>query len=138
MLTRPTVATAPPDTVVVHIPMAFARRGGRKALITTDGSPAQAPQRPHTNSPLITALARAFRWRKQLETGVYATVAEIAAAEGINDSYASRILRLTLLAPDIVEAILDGRQSTDMTLSRLLRPFPVEWASQRRLFSRIV
>jgi hypothetical protein len=59
------------------------------------------------------------------ETGVHATVAEIAAAERINDSYAGRVLRLTLLAPDIVEAILDGRQSTDMTLGRLLRPFPL-------------
>jgi len=138
VLTRPTVATAPPDTVVVHIPMAFARRGGRKALITPDGSPARAPQRPHTNSPLVTALAHAFRWRKQLETGAYATIAEIAAAEGINDSYTSRILRLTLLAPHIVEAILDGHQSTDVTLGRLLRPFPVEWASQRRLLSKSV
>ena len=135
-MTRPDLPPAEPDTVVVHIPITFARRGGRKALITPDGSPAQAPQRPHTNSPLIAALARAFRWRKQLETSVYATVAEIAAAEGINDSYASRILRLTLLAPDIVEGILDGRQTTDMTLGRLLRPFPMEWASQRRLFSR--
>ena len=137
-MTRPGLPAALPDTVVVHIPMAFARRGGRKALITPDGSPAQAPLRPQTNSALTTALARAFRWRKQLETGVYAAVAEIAAAEGINDSYASRILRLTLLAPHIVEAILDGLQSTDMTLGRLLRPFPVEWASQRRLLSKSV
>ena len=134
-MARPGLPPAEPDTLVVHIPIAFVRRGGRKALITPDGSPAPVPQRPYTSSALITALARAFRWRKQLETGVYATIGEIAAAEGINDSYASRILRLTLLTPDIVEAILN-HQSTDVTLGRLLQPFPVEWASQRRLLPK--
>ena len=134
-MTRPGLPAALPDTVVVHIPIAFARRGGRKALITPDGSPAQAPLRPQTNSALTTALARAFRWRKQLETGVYTTIAEIAAAEGINDSYASRILRLTLLAPDVVEAILNDQWRGPADLQRMLRPFPVEWANQRLLLS---
>jgi hypothetical protein len=131
---RPGVTRAEPDTFVVHIPIAFARGSGRKALITPGGSPTRAPLRPHANGALITALARAFRWRKQLETGVYATVAEIAAAEGINDSYASRILRLTLLAPDIVEVILDRRHPTGITLDRLMRPFPVAWERQRSAF----
>jgi hypothetical protein len=120
----------------VHIPIAFARRGGRKALITPDGSPAPASLRPCANSALITAFARAFRWRKQLETGAYATVAEIATAEGINDSYASRLLRLTLLAPDIVEGILNHQSAGAAVLQRMLRPFPVEWTSQRLLLSR--
>jgi len=66
-----------------------------------------------------------------LETGVHATIGEIAAAERINPSYASRVLRLTLLAPRIVQAILDGRQGPDVTLDRLLRPFPVAWGRQR-------
>ncbi|MET4702214.1 hypothetical protein ABIE65_005269 [Constrictibacter sp. MBR-5] len=61
---------------------------------------------------------------------MHATIGEIAAAERINPSYASRVLRLTLLAPDIVEAILDGRQGAELTLDRLLRPFPVEWERQ--------
>ena len=76
---------------------------------------------------LVKALARAFRWRKMLETGRYGTIGEIAAAEKINDSFVSRLLRLTLLAPDIVEAILDGRQPEGMTLPGLMEPFPVEW-----------
>jgi hypothetical protein len=79
------------------------------------------------DSTLVKALARAFRWRKMLETGRYGTIDELAAAEGISGSYVCRILRLTLLAPDIVEAILDGRQPTEITLPGLMEPFPVEW-----------
>ena len=77
------------------------------------------------------ALARAFRWRRMLEAGRYGTIGELAAAEKINDSYVSRLLRPTLLAPDIVEAILDGRQAEGMTLPGLMEPFPVEWERQR-------
>jgi hypothetical protein len=80
---------------------------------------------------MMKAHGRAFRWRKLLETGAHGTIEEIAAAEKINSSYVSRILRLTLLAPDIVEAILDGRQATEMTLALLMRPFAVLWDEQR-------
>ncbi len=79
---------------------------------------------------MIKALARAFRWRRMLETRRYATIDELARAEKINASYVSRILRLTLLAPDIVEAIMDGRQRPEMTLPALMLPFPVKWAQQ--------
>lgn len=67
-----------------------------------------------------------------METGRFGTIDELAAAEKINSSYVSRLLRLTLLAPDIVEAILHGRQPQAMTLPVLMRPFPVEWAQQHR------
>lgn len=76
------------------------------------------------------ALARAFRWRRMLEAGRVGTINELAAAEKINPSYVSRLLRLTLLAPCIVEAILDGRQPDGMTLPALMKPFPVEWERQ--------
>ena len=81
---------------------------------------------------MIKALARAFRWRKLLETGVYGTIEELAAAEKINSSYVSRVLRLTLLAPDIVETILEGRQPVEMTLAALMRPLPRLWQEQVR------
>jgi hypothetical protein len=71
----------------------------------------------HDDNAMVKAIARAFRWRGLLEKGAHATIAEIAAAEKINESYVGRILRLTLLAPDIIEAILDGRQPTAMTLA---------------------
>jgi hypothetical protein len=80
---------------------------------------------------MIKALARAFRWRKLLETGAFATVQEIAAAEKLNASYVGRVLRLTLLAPDIIEAILDGRQPAGLTLASLMQPFAVGWEAQK-------
>jgi hypothetical protein len=79
---------------------------------------------------LLKALARGFRWRKLLETGDYATIEEIAVAENINPSYVSRVLRMTLLAPEIVEAILAGRQPEGLTMARAMQPFPWEWARQ--------
>ncbi len=81
----------------------------------------------HGDPSLVKALARAFRWKRMLGDRRYGSVAELAAAEKLNASYVSRILRLTLLAPDIVEAILDGRQPVNMTLPVLMGPFPVEW-----------
>ena len=108
------------------------RRAGRKLVLAPDGTAntwAATPRR--IDSALVKAIARAFRWRKLLETGVYVTVGEIAAAEKINPSYVSRVLRLTLLAPDIVEAVLNGRQPAEMTLAALMEPFSVVWREQR-------
>ena len=117
-------------TLTVRVPMTFTKRGGRKLVISPDGAPSWAPARQRVDNAMIKALARAFRWRKMLETGAYGTVEEIAATEKINASYVSRVLRLTLLAPDIVEAILDGRQPAEMALALLMKPFPVEWEQQ--------
>ena len=75
--------------------------------------------------------ARAFRGRDMLESGEYSTIRKMAAAEKINETYVGRVLRLTLLAPDIVEAILGGRQPEEMTLAVLMRRFPVGWREQR-------
>ena len=118
--------------LAVRVPMTFTTRGGRKLVIAPDGAPSWAAPRARVDNTMIKALGRAFRWRKLLETGDYATVEEIAAAEKINTSYVSRVLRLTLLAPEIVEAILDGRQPADLTLAGLMRPFPVVWREQRQ------
>ena len=120
------------DTVTVRIDFSVCRRGGKKFIIAPEGEPAWAPPRAHIDSTLVKALARAFRWRKLLETGTYATVAELASAEKINPSYVSRILRLTLLAPDIVETILNGNQPGSVTLPALMRPIPPGWDEQRR------
>jgi hypothetical protein len=83
-----------------------------------------------TDDTLVKALARAFRWKRMLESGEVATIAELADREEIAPSYMTRVLRLTLLAPDIVEAILDGKQGPEMTLARVLEPFPIEWDGQ--------
>jgi len=115
--------------LTVRVPLAVQkRRGGRKLVLTPGGMAPRGAAAADTT--LVKALARAFRWRRMMETGCFATINELAAAEKINSSYVSRLLRLTLLAPDIVEAILDGRQSAGMTLPGLMEPFPVEWAGQ--------
>ena len=105
------------------------QRGGRKLVLTPGGmAPGGASA---ADTTLVKALARAFRWRRMMETGRFATIDELSAAEKINSSYVSRLLRLTLLAPDIVQAILDGRQPEGMTLPGLMEPFPVEWEGQQ-------
>ncbi len=121
-------------TVTVRIPISIRKRGGRKLVLAPNGTTDSwaAPSRRIDNA-MIKAVARAFRWREQLENGTHATIVEIAAAEKINESYVGRVLRLTLLAPDIVEAILGGRQPAEMTLAVLMRPFPVEWRDQARV-----
>ena len=110
--------------------MTFRKRGGRKMVVTPDGAP-WAP-RPRVDNALVKALARAFRWRRMLDEGVCGTIEELAEREKVNRGYMSRVLRLTLLAPDIVEAILDGRQPEGMRLDDLLERFPVGWHGRRR------
>ena len=116
--------------MTVHVPMTFQTRGGRKLVVTPDGVPSWAKPRQRIDNAMVKALGRAFRWQKLLETSEYATIEEIAKAEKINTSYISRILRLTLLSPEIVEMILDGRQPTAMTLKSLQKGFPVCWGAQ--------
>jgi hypothetical protein len=113
-------------TLTVVIPLSVKIRGGRKAMVTPGVLMLDARQ----DITLIKAIARAFRWRRLLESGQFATVQELAAAEKINASYLSRVLRLTLLAPDLVEAILDGRQPQGMTLPGLMDGVAVEWSRQ--------
>src|ERR671919_2299237 len=93
-------------TLVVRVPMRFQRRGGRKRIVAPDGSEI-ALTKPQPDGALVKALARAWRWQTLLDDGVYTGMAELADAERVDRSYVSRVLRLTLLAPDIVEKVLD-------------------------------
>ena len=115
-----------PDTLTLHVPFRIVKRGGRKEMQMPGG----AAQPRSADNRLVKALARAFRWKRMLESGEFATIAELAEREGIAPSYMTRVLRLTLLAPDIVEGILDGTQGPEVTLARALEPFPVEWVDQ--------
>ena len=116
--------------MTLHVPFRVVKRGGRKEMQLPEG----ATQPRRTDSTLVKALARAFRWKRMLESGEFATIAELAEREGIAPSYMTRVLRLTLLAPDIVEAIVDGKQGSEVTLARLLEPVPVEWSQQADRF----
>jgi hypothetical protein len=119
--------------VTVRVPISIRRRGGRKLVIAPDGTNVTAaPVRRHIDNAMVKAIAQAFRWLGMLENGTHVTIAEIAAAEKVNASYVSRVMRLTLLAPATVEAILGGRQPAEMTLAFLMQPCAVEWTEQRK------
>ena len=118
------------ETLTVQIPFGLRKRGGRKLMVVPDGATAWVPQRAHVDGAMVKAIARAYRWRRLIESGEYASITDLAAAEKINQSYVCRVLRLTLLAPKIVEAILDGRQRVGMNLAVLIKPFPIDWRRQ--------
>jgi hypothetical protein len=113
-------------------PLRFQRRGGRKRIVAPDGSVITPTSKPQPDGTLLKALARAWRWQRMLDEGIYTTVSEIGDAEHISKSYVSRILRLALLAPDIVEAIVEGRADHTLFLESLERPLPASWVEQRR------
>jgi hypothetical protein len=121
-----------PTHITVRVPMKIRRRPGRKTVVTpvVDGLPAQTTTR--ADPTLLKALARAFWYQRMLDSGKYATIAEMAAGEKLDRGYLGRLLQLTLLAPDIVEAIVAGRTLNDRGLATLLEPFPEVWAEQRK------
>lgn len=122
-------------TVTVRIPLVFKKHGGRKAVISPDGH-VWEPSEPLVDRALVKALGRAFRWQRLLDDGTYGTFDDLAKAEGISQSYISRVLRLTLLAPSIVETILDGRQAEGLRLEELVDAHFLDWEEQRRLAER--
>jgi hypothetical protein len=119
------------SSVTVRVPLAIRHRPGRKTVVTplTDGL---APVTTRADPALVKALARAFRYQRMLDQGRYATITEMAQAERIERGYLGTLLRLTLLAPDIVEAILNGRQPEGLTFAVLDGGVPVGWDAQRR------
>ena len=122
------------DAITVFIPMTWKkRRSGQKVIIAPDGGAAWAPTKARPDETLIRALARAHRWNRMLEAGKCRSITEIAEAEKIDRSFVSRLLDLTLLAPDIQEAILEGRQPKGLQLEELTRAMPEAWEEQRRL-----
>jgi hypothetical protein len=125
------------QTITIRIPMKIRKRGGRKLILTPDGAaPAWSAPRPRVDNTMVKAIARAFRWRRLLERGDYASINELAAAEKISPTYVGRVLRLTLLAPEIVEAVLAGKQAAGLTVAELMEPFSVLWAEQRSMLTR--
>ena len=122
------IETLPADVVTVYVPFRFVKRGGRKEMLLPQG---MSPRQTKQDNTMVKALARAFRWRKMLESGEFATIGDLAAYEKIAPSYMTRVLRLTLLAPEIVEAILAGRQNSSFTLAKAVEPLPPMWKEQK-------
>ncbi len=117
-------------TITVHIPIKLRHQGGRKQVVTPAGATPWIPTPSRVDNTLVKAIVRAHRWRDMMESGDYATVRDLAKAEAINESYLGRGLRLTLPAPKIVEAILEGKQPATLELDDLTQLFPVEWDKQ--------
>ncbi len=123
-------------SVTVVVPMTIRRRGGRKQIIGPDGAPVRVGEdgtgvaTTRGDPALVKALARAFRWRRMLEEGRCGSIRELASAERVDRAYIGRVLNLTLLAPDLVEAILDGTQATTLDLMDLEVCLPADWRGQ--------
>ena len=120
-------------TITVRVPISIRKRGGRKVVLTPDGvePDPRALRCQQVDNAMMKALARAFRWRELLESGKFGTIKEIASSETINESYVARILRLSLLAPEVVESIVEGRQPGDLTLKLLIKRFEPIWSIHR-------
>ena len=121
-----------PETVTLHVPFRVVKRGGRKEMQMPEG----ATQPRRTDNTLVKALARAFRWKRMLESGEFASISELAEREGIAFTYMARLMRMSLLAPEIVDAIMDGRQPESVTMTKMMEPFPLDWKEQRIRFSQ--
>lgn len=123
-----------PNRVITEIPMRFRRHGGKTVVIHPDGGRVVEHSMARTDQTLIKVIARAFRWERLLRNGTYATLDEIAKAEKISPSYVSRVIRITLLAPEIITAVLDARHPPTFTMREVLNPFPVHWDEQLKIF----
>jgi hypothetical protein len=123
-------------TMTVHIPITLRHQGGRKQVVTPAGATPWILPPSRVDNTIVKAIVRAHRWREMLESGRYATLRDLAKAEAINESYLGRILRLTLLSPTIVEAILDGSQPATLELDDLVKQFPIEWDEQVESFTK--
>jgi hypothetical protein len=128
------MSTETTEAIVTEVAMRFRIRGGKTVMVLPEGARAIERQEARIDNTMVKVIARAFRWQRLLLDGTYSTIDDLAAAENINPSYVSRITRLALLSPTIVEAILEGRHPPDLTMKDLMTPFPLEWGAQQRLF----
>jgi hypothetical protein len=122
-------------TITVRIPITLRHQGDRKQVVTPAGATPWVPTSTRVDNTMVKALARAHRWRDMLESGEHATVRDLAKVENIDEVYLGRVLRLTLLAPNIVEAILAGTQPATLELHDLLKPFAAQWGKQLEMLT---
>ena len=135
MKMKPTITVADNGNLQIHIPMVIRRMRGRKTVIAPqalDGEITGA-QEP-VQSAILQALGRAFSWADILESGQIKSISELARTLDVDGSYVARILKLTTLAPDIVEALINGEEPNGLSLAKLTQTFPEDWTEQRRQF----
>ena len=114
-----------PGSITVRVSLTVRRRPGRKTVVMPGDE--GAPVRVRADPALVKALARAFRWQRMLDDGRYGSISEMARAEKIERGYLGKMLQLTLLAPDVVEAVLAGRRSDEISLPILLGGLSALW-----------
>jgi len=129
---RPT-ARREGDAVIIDVPMSFRRRSGRKEVVLPPGVTATSSMPAKPPTPLAIALARAFRWQEMIESGQAKSNSDMARKLRLDQSYIARTIRLASLAPDIIEAILDGQEPDGLSLWGLRRDVPLLWREQREL-----
>lgn len=131
-MTTPSIIGRDARTITVRVPISLGRQKSRKSVELPNGASAWAQTAPQIDGTLLRAIVRGHRWRTMLESGDYATVRELANAEKANESYVCRLLRLTLLSPELIEAILNGTQDKRLQLADLLGKLPLDWNLQRK------
>ena len=125
---------AGPDstTLTLYIPVEFKRRGGRKLVLAPDGLALPVPPKPSVDGIMVKMLVKAHRWRRRIESGLAKSITDLAEQEKVTIPYVTRVLALTCLAPDIVAAILDGRQPRGLSVNIMLKGVPEAWDEQRK------
>jgi len=121
------------DCIVIHIPMTFKKRSGRKEIVLPDGVASAPSADDDARCPLRVALARAFRWQKIIESGEVKSNCDLARKLKLDQSYIARTIRLASLAPDIVEAILKGDEPSGLSLRSMRGEIPLSWEEQRNM-----
>ncbi|MBT8340290.1 MAG: hypothetical protein HKP58_03790 [Desulfatitalea sp.] len=135
MKRKPTINVADNGNLLIHIPMLIRRMRGRKQVITPQALDGEIPKAAEPiQAAVVQALARAFSWAEILESGQVKSISELARRLEVDGSYVTRILKLTTLAPDIIEAIINGEEPDGLSLAKLTRTFPEDWREQRRFF----
>ena len=135
MTAQPTLTLTETGNLRIHIPMHIRRMRGRKMIFAPQALDGEVPDSSsEVQGAVVQALARAFSWSEAIESGAVSSVSDLAKDLDMDNSYVARILKLTTLAPDIIEAILNGEEPSGLSLARLIRTFPLGWEQQRVLF----
>ena len=123
------------NSLVINVPMKFKRRGGRKEIIVPEGLKSSGASRLDAQESLLTALAKAHLWKDLLDSGKVLSISELAQRLGLDQSYIARTLRLSYLAPDIIEDIVRGKEPSGPSLAKLHKGIPLLWEEQRKRFA---
>ena len=135
MNTQPTLTLTETGNLQIHIPIHIRRMRGRKMIFAPQALDGDVPDSPsEVQAALVQALSRAFAWSDAIENGDFHSITDLARSLDVDNSYVVRILKLTTLAPNIIEAILNGEEPSGLSLTRLIRTFPMDWERQRALF----